>query len=417
MMKRFHPWRIATLTGLALSSLLPINAAKAVTFEETALEQSEVIAIARPYGENKYDLLVIQQIPGKNQCWAENGANPVIVDPLLLNFNFSGHCSRATDSNGYSIRIDGQDYGLDYLLRLEPSNGELLLVGTPRKGNGAEILVGRTYGLTRDFMKIILEPGWQFSKRAYGGKVLGHFYFSGNSATIASSSGTPLATSPETAATNPSTTTSLPFTDLTKDTYKTEIEKAVAMGFVSGFEDNTFRPEEPVTREQFISMAIDAMNTVYKIDLDAEPERQVALFTDVEETRWSAKKIQWAQNNFLVIGNPNGTLQPEELIDRAEMVEILRRITDYLKTQLDLSPTLQQTQTPVAFSDLSGHWAETVVVQMSGYCGIATPLNETGTEFVPDQPTTRNYAAAALVRVVECVKTEVEQVQNTSSEE
>jgi hypothetical protein len=183
-MKFPNPIRLFTLAIVAVSSLIPVTAAKASTFSETDIEQSEVIAVARPYGENKYDLLVIQQIANKNKCWEEVGSNPVIVNPLLLNFDFSGHCNRATDSNGYSIRIDGQDYGLDLLLRLVPQNGELVLVGSPRRGDGQDIVLGRTYGLQRDFMKIILEPGWKFSKRTYKDKVLGHFYFSATQAAI-----------------------------------------------------------------------------------------------------------------------------------------------------------------------------------------------------------------------------------------
>jgi hypothetical protein len=34
------------------------------------------------------------------------------------------------------------------------------------------------------FMKIILEPGWRFSRRTFEGKSLGHFYFSGKEAEV-----------------------------------------------------------------------------------------------------------------------------------------------------------------------------------------------------------------------------------------
>ncbi len=179
-MKFSVPVRWMALATASLVSLAPLSRVESASFEETDIDQNEVIAVARPYGENKFDFFIIQQIPGKNKCWEEKGTNPIIVEPLLLNFNFSGHCNRATDSNGYSVRIDGQDYGLDLLLRLVQRNGELVLVAAPRKGVGSEVVVGRTSGLTRDFMKIILDPGWKYTKRAYEKKVLGHFYFSGN---------------------------------------------------------------------------------------------------------------------------------------------------------------------------------------------------------------------------------------------
>ncbi|MGK7957336.1 MAG: DUF3747 domain-containing protein, partial [Crocosphaera sp.] len=180
------PLKLATLVTVTLSSLIPANLpVKASTFSETALDQSGVIAIARPYGEGKYDLLVIEQIPDKRDCWTESGSNPVLVDPLLLNFDFTGICRRATDSNGYSIRLDGNDLGLDYLLRLVPRGGELVLVGTPRSAGYSEIVLGSTQGMAQGFMKVNLYPGWQFTKRTYKDKVLGHFYFSGSQRAIA----------------------------------------------------------------------------------------------------------------------------------------------------------------------------------------------------------------------------------------
>jgi hypothetical protein len=43
---------------------------------------------------------------------------------------------------------------------------------------GEKILIGSTKGLSDGFLKIDLKPGWRFTKRTYGDKVLGHFYLS-----------------------------------------------------------------------------------------------------------------------------------------------------------------------------------------------------------------------------------------------
>lgn len=172
------------LTSLALGCYSVDSALAQSQFTETALDQSKITAIARPYGQGKYDLLVIEQVPNKKQCWSESGAAPVLINPLLLNFDFTGHCRRSTDSNGYSVRLDGTDYGLEYLFRLVPRGNELVLVATSRSGKLPELVVGSTQGLASGFMKIILYPGWQFTKRTYGNKPLGHFYFSGSQANI-----------------------------------------------------------------------------------------------------------------------------------------------------------------------------------------------------------------------------------------
>ena len=184
-MKLPHTTAITGLAILSLTGTISPRPLAAALFEHTEIDQSQTIAIARPYGEGKYDLLILQQIPGQRQCWQENGNQPTTVDPLLLNFDFSRICHRSTDSNGYSIRLDGEDYGLNYLLRVSERNGELVLVGTPRTDvRQPEIIVGRTQGLAQGFLKIILDPGWRFTKRSYNGKILSHFYLTGDSSQI-----------------------------------------------------------------------------------------------------------------------------------------------------------------------------------------------------------------------------------------
>ncbi|GFE69541.1 DUF3747 domain-containing protein [Chroococcus sp. FPU101] len=410
-MKFRNSLHIAALASLTVSSIIPCIPAQAqgTTFEEQEVEQQQVIAVARPFGDNKYDLLVIEQIPEKQQCWSEIGAAPAIVEPLLLNFDFTGICRRATDSNGYSIRLDGQDLGLNYILRLVERNGELLLVGSPRTPNMPEIVVGRTRGVQRDFMKVVLDPGWKFSKRAFNGKQVGHFYFSGNSTEIAAASGQIPPVPPTDAGSVAS------FKDISNDIYKSEIEKAVALGFVAGFkEDNTFRPETPVTREQLVSMVIDAMNTVVKIDVNAAATSS-SPFTDVADDRWSANKIKWAQQNQIVAGKADGQFKPTDPITRAELMVILRKVSEYLNTQTTQSSVLVANTTPMAFSDISGHWAETTIIQMSSFCNTASPFNEQGDAFAPNQPANRNYAAAAIIRSLDCVKASIPSSPSTNT--
>ncbi|MDJ0602047.1 MAG: DUF3747 domain-containing protein [Crocosphaera sp.] len=178
--------KLVAVTTVALTGMIPWFPSYASPFDEQEVNQDDFIAIARPYGDNKYDLLIIRQIPGQRQCWEEIESNSVTtIDPLLLNFNFAGSCQRSTDSNGYSIRIDGQDLGLDYLLRIVEKNGELVLVGTHRSDpSQPNIVVGRSEGMASGFLKIDLDPGWRFTQRAYNGKVLSHVYLTGDSASI-----------------------------------------------------------------------------------------------------------------------------------------------------------------------------------------------------------------------------------------
>lgn len=165
---------LATTSFFTFGTFSPTAAS---TFEIAEVNTDNFIAVAAPFGENKHQLLIIEQLSNRRACWSESGSNPVSVEPLLLNFDFTGICGRSTDSNGYSLRMDGQDLGLDYLLRLVERNGELILVGTNRRDRKApEIEVGRTRGMSDGFEKIFLDSGWRFTRRTYQGKALGHIY-------------------------------------------------------------------------------------------------------------------------------------------------------------------------------------------------------------------------------------------------
>ena len=175
-MKTFFKRSIAALTTLGLLTLSSIIPAKANLFNQKEVEQSRYVAIAirRDFGPQ---LLILEQKTDTRQCWSESGDRPTLVDPLLLNFDFTGICGRATDSNGYSIRMANTDLALDYALSLQESGGDIRLMGISRvDSNAPRLLIGRTYGLANGFTKIILEPGWRFAKRSYQGKELGHIY-------------------------------------------------------------------------------------------------------------------------------------------------------------------------------------------------------------------------------------------------
>lgn len=173
------------VAGVAIASCLivgTLSPTTAATFDSAEVNDNNFIAVAAPYGDNKHQLLIIEQLSNRQRCWSETGSNPVSVDPLLLNFDFTGICGRSTDSNGYSLRMSGQDFGLDYILRIVERNGELVLVGTPRLDrNAPEIEIGSTKGVTNGFAKIMLNPGWRFTRRTYQGKPLGHIYITTDS--------------------------------------------------------------------------------------------------------------------------------------------------------------------------------------------------------------------------------------------
>lgn len=207
---------LAVAATLALSAIGSVGPAiAAATFSQQEVDQSKFIAVAAPYGRQAHQLLILEQVSNKRACWQEGStttSSHIPVEPLLLGFDFTGICGRSTDSNGYSLRMAGQDLGLKYSLRVVKRNNELVLIGQPNRGQNLPALeIGRTRGLDSGFAKIFLDPGWRLSKRVYNGRLLGHVYLTNDLApdtllpgNVATGT-TPPATMPPTSSTKPAT--------------------------------------------------------------------------------------------------------------------------------------------------------------------------------------------------------------------
>ncbi len=387
----------ATLAAIAAATTLAAGSSfSASQFGQKEVDQSQFEAIASPYQSGQaHQLLVVEQVSTARPCWNESGAAPTLVDPLLLQFDFTGVCGRSTDANGYSIRMNGEDLGLKYSLRVLPRDNDLVLVGAPRDRGGQEIVVGRANGMTTGFAKITLDPGWRFTKRTLGDRVLGHVYltYDGN----APDSGTG-------GTTGGGTTPTARFRDTANDIYLAEINQAVDAGFIAGFsDDNTFRPQGSLTREQLVSMVLGAIDSLPNVTLSV-PAATGNPYADVASNRWSAAKIQFAKANNIVSGYQDGNFRPEQPVTRAELMAVMRRGAEYAKTVQGQPVTLQPNRPSISFADTSTHWSNALVGEMSSYCGVASPLNERGNSFAPDSAAQRNYAAAATLRMLNCVK-------------
>ncbi|MEL6249549.1 MAG: DUF3747 domain-containing protein [Cyanobacteria bacterium J06627_15] len=170
--------KLTTFAAVAATAWLsPTAAAFAQQFDARPIPSNRVVAVAEPVRDGQlYNLLIIQQISDVRRCYEERGDNPTTVDPLLRNFDFSGLCSRSSDSNGYSVRLAGED--TRYRLQVVRRDGYLALVASPSplQRNLPTIEIGRSDGIANDFVKIELNAGWQMSSRIYNGQTLGHIY-------------------------------------------------------------------------------------------------------------------------------------------------------------------------------------------------------------------------------------------------
>ncbi|PSN16052.1 cell wall hydrolase [filamentous cyanobacterium CCP5] len=168
---RFLPAATAALLGLGLAP------AAAIEFDQQSIPSERVVAVASPVRNGElYSLLILEQLSNSRPCWQESGSGPVRIEPLLLNFDFTGICDRKTDSNGYSLRVDGEDLALSYRLEITRRSNDLVLQAVPFEAGAPRIDIGHTSGITNDFAKIELYPGWEIARRTYNGQALGHLY-------------------------------------------------------------------------------------------------------------------------------------------------------------------------------------------------------------------------------------------------
>jgi hypothetical protein len=182
-------------SGLAVltvtNGLSPIAATAAASFGQQEVSQSNYVVMAAPRANNAYNLLVLEQVSTQKECWKTRNDAIGSIEPLLLNFDFTGICGRSTDSNGYSIRMGQEDLGLKYSMRLVPRNGYVALIGTPSVRTMPELEIGRTKAIAQDYLKIDLNPGWRLSRRTFDGKTLGHVYVTNDSTLAAYASTLP----------------------------------------------------------------------------------------------------------------------------------------------------------------------------------------------------------------------------------
>ncbi|MEM8677175.1 MAG: DUF3747 domain-containing protein [Cyanobacteria bacterium P01_G01_bin.67] len=171
---------LLTLSAIASTAFLSAPQAKAVSFAEQQVSQEDFTVVAVPFGYQEHRLEIIEQIPGEKQCWNESGVAPVTVDLLLLDFDHTDSCRRVFNTNGYTLRLNGKDDRVARVIKIVPQGGELKLMAYHKDPAKPDIEIGSTNGMSDGAMKIILNPGWQITKRVHQGAMIDHLYLSGN---------------------------------------------------------------------------------------------------------------------------------------------------------------------------------------------------------------------------------------------
>ena len=105
------------------------------------------------------------------------------------------------------------------------------------------------------------------------------------------------------------------------DWYATAVNWAANVGVVNGYEDNTFRPNTAITREQLAAVLMNY--AAYKGE-DVSARADLTSYTDQPST-WAKETMQWAVAEGLISGVTADTLQPQGAATRAQVAAILQR--------------------------------------------------------------------------------------------
>lgn len=121
------------------------------------------------------------------------------------------------------------------------------------------------------------------------------------------------------------------FNDINDESWsKNAVVELYNRGIVSGYEDGSFKPENNVTRAEFLKFIITA------IEADIS-ENEISLpFSDTYDSEWYAPYVSAALKLEMVNGYDDETFRPDSYISREEAAAIVCRGIDAMGISLDL---------------------------------------------------------------------------------
>jgi N-acetylmuramoyl-L-alanine amidase len=149
----------------------------------------------------------------------------------------------------------------------------------------------------------------------------------------------------------------------------------LGLGFVAWFsQNNTFRPQLAVTREQLVSLVLESFQGIQGANLTFPSNLSIRLYSEVDISCWSAGKVLFSR-----------TTQP---VTRLKLIGVLPIAAEF-GLSAGMQPNLVAKEPSKTFSDIQNYGAASIITQMSSYCSVAAALNEISDAF--DNSAKRNY--------------------------
>lgn len=157
---------------------------------------------------------------------------------------------------------------------------------------------------------------------------------------------------------------------------------------VTGYPDNTFRPQQPVSRAEFAAMLAKSQH------LNAQANAATR-FRDVPQSHWASGVIQAAVNKGWLKGYPDNSFRPNQPISAAEMYAILAQLLPgQSPTDMAADPVIRSFEDATTVPE----WAEGAIaeaVEAGVYLKEVNPKR-----LSPSRSITRAEMATALAKLV-----------------
>ena len=179
-----------------------------------------------------------------------------------------------------------------------------------------------------------------------------------------------------------------PFTDIAESGYYKYIVGAADAGIIAGYPDGSYRPNNTVTRAQFITM-------LYRAAGSPEVKSTTLKFADASEVAKDfATAVAWGVENRVITGYGDNTFRPNQSISRAQMATFMYR---YMKNVIGYNFGEVK---PCGFADtnqIAAPYVDAVNAIVSA--GVMNGMNAAA--FAPNNTANRGMAATVMLRVYE----------------
>lgn len=162
---------------------------------------------------------------------------------------------------------------------------------------------------------------------------------------------------------------------------ETQIKEWANIGYINGYPDGTFLPDNSITRAEFLTL----VNKIFKFE-----NKTNINFIDVRPDYWAYSEIQKGISAGYVSGDKNGTFRPDDFITRQEAAVIINKLLD--NTEI--------TENKPNFKDAYDidEWAKNSVDIVYEHGILSGFPNDT---YRPKKYMTRAEAVSALKRLIE----------------